>query len=198
MIDYLTHPDFVNYNPSELPSRQGGGRMRTKTYRVVEALKDVYPRTRVICNSADIEADTVLIEPLDGIIYGLSRHKGRKILYCSELGLLRLPPKVRTQLLGAVNTVTANCRFQAKLFKYIDVNIGGILCDPIPDIFRRKSNYQDAPPRIVATGNVSWQKNAPQVTEVFKALKGIVERVYIGSASLWLDSLGVVKNLFEN
>ena len=25
MIDYLTHPDFVNYNPSELPSRQGGG-----------------------------------------------------------------------------------------------------------------------------------------------------------------------------
>ena len=189
--------------------------MRTKTYRVVEALKDVYPRTRVICNSADIEADTALIaplrfalssgshgdrcEPLNGIIYGLSRHKGRKILYCSELvGLLRLPPKVRTQLLGAVNTVTANCRFQAKLFKYIDVNIGGILCDPIPDIFRRKSNYQDAPPRIVATGNVSWQKNAPQVTEVFKALKGIVERVYIGSASLWLDSLGVVKNLFEN
>ena len=118
--------------------------MRTKTYRVVEALKDVYPRTRVICNSADIEADTVLIaplrfalssgshgdrcEPLNGIIYGLSQHKGRKILYCSELGLL-----------GAVNTVTANCRFQAKLFKYIDVNVGGILCDPIPDIFRRES-----------------------------------------------------------
>ena len=177
--------------------------MGTKTYRVLEALKDVYPRTRGICNSAEIEAETVLIEPLrfalgtgafegcepmDGIIYGLSQHKGRKILYCSELGLLRMSPQVRTQVLNVVDAVTANCRFQANLFKYVGVHCDGILCDPIPDAFCRKRGAMSSSPRLLATGNISWQKNIPQVIEVFKALKGVVERVYIGSASLWNDT----------
>ena len=64
MIDYLTHPKFLNYDPSVLPSRQGGGGMFTKTFRVLEALRDVYPRTQGICDASEITADTVLIEPL--------------------------------------------------------------------------------------------------------------------------------------
>ena len=65
MIDYLSHPKFLAYNPAILPSAQGGGGgMGTKTFRAIEALKQVYPKTQTICNAADITADTVLIEPL--------------------------------------------------------------------------------------------------------------------------------------
>ena len=38
MIDYLTHPKSLNYDPAISPSSQGGGGgMSTKTYRVLEA-----------------------------------------------------------------------------------------------------------------------------------------------------------------
>ena len=63
-----------------------------------------------------------------------------------------------------------------------------ILCDPVPDVFLSRQAFRERKPRLVATGNVSWQKNAPQVTEVFKALRGVLERVYVGSASLWYDA----------
>ena len=207
MIDYLTHPKFLNYDPSILPSSQdGGGGMGTKTYRVLEALRDVYPRTRGICDASEITADTVLIEPLrftlsmrkyeenrkyesvEELIQGLRNHESRKVLYCSELTLMRMPHDLREQVLGLCNVVTANCKFQANVFKYVGVHTSHILCDPVPDVFLSRLSYRERKPRLVATGNVSWQKNAPQVTEVFKALKGAVERVYVGSASLWYDA----------
>lgn len=65
MIDYLTHPKFLNYDPSVLPSSQGGGGgMGMKTHRTLEALQQVYPKTNGIMNASDITADTVLVEPL--------------------------------------------------------------------------------------------------------------------------------------
>ena len=206
MIDYLTHPKFLNYDPSVLPSSQGGGGgMGTKTYRVLEALRDVYPRTQGICDASEITADTVLIEPLrftlptesygdkeyetvEQLIYTLRACKSKKILYCSELTLMRMPHFLREQVLGVCDCVTANCKFQANVFKYVGVHTSHILCDPVPDVFLSRLSYKERKPRLVATGNVSWQKNAPQVTEVFKGLKGAVERVYVGSASLWYDA----------
>ena len=203
MIDYLTHPKFLNYDPSVLPSSQGGGGgMGTKTSRVLEALRDVYPRTQGICDASEITADTVLIEPLrftlpmegygdreyesaEKLIHELRNHESRKILYCSELTLMRIPHSLRAQVVGACDVVTANCKFQANVFKYAGVHTNHILCDPVPDVFLSRLSYRERKPRLVATGNVSWQKNAPQVTEVFKGLKGAVERVYVGSASLW-------------
>lgn len=208
MIDYLTHPKFLNYDSSILPSSQGGGGgMGTKTYRVLEALRDVYPRTQGICDASEITADTVLIEPLrftlstepyvdreyenvEKLIHGLRNHESRKILYCSELTLMRMPHLLRQQILACCDLVTANCRFQANVFKYVGIHTNHILCDPVPDVFLSRLSYQERKPRLVATGNVSWQKNAPQVTEVFKGLKGAVERVYVGSASLWYDASG--------
>ena len=207
MLDYLTHPKFLNYDPSILPSNQGGGGgMGTKTYRVLEALQDVYPRTQGICDASEITAETVLIEPLrftlpmvgyedrdyedvETLIHGLQNHESRKILYCSELTLMRMPHDLREQVVGLSDLVTANCKFQANVFKYVNVNTSHILCDPVPDVFLSRLTYRERLPRLVATGNVSWQKNAPQVTEVFKGLKGAVERVYVGSASLWYTAL---------
>lgn len=51
MTDHLTHPKFLNYDPSILLSSQGDGRMDTKIYRVLEALRDIYPKTCGICDA---------------------------------------------------------------------------------------------------------------------------------------------------
>lgn len=207
MIDYLTHPKFTGYDESQPPSSQpkGGGGMATKTCRVLEALKQRYPKTRVITNADRITADTVLIEPLlftlptegypghdpetpEDALGKLENCSAKKILYNSELTLLRMPHSLREHILSVCDLVTINCKFQADLFKYVDVYSSHTLCDPIPDKFLPRLDYSRRKPRVVVTGNISWQKNAPQVIEVFKGLKGVIERVYIGSASLWFDT----------
>lgn len=206
MIDYLTHPKFVDYDCAQLPSAQsGGGGMGVKTSRVLEALRSVYPNTRAITDGFQIESDTVLIEPLrfslataqysakphqtaDELLEFLVNSDAKKILYCSELTLMRMPHSIREQVLACCDAVTTNCAFQANVFKYVGVRGTHKLCDPVPDVFLPRLSCRDRKPRVVATGNVSWEKNAPQVIEVFKALKGVVERVYVGSASLWHDA----------
>ena len=206
MIDYLTHPKFLPYNPAVLPSVQGGGGgMGVKTYRTIEALRDVYPRTRGICDSSDIESETVLIEPLrftlsmngfeghentETLIKGLKASNCRKILYCSELTMLRMPVDMRRNVLSFCSIVTANCQFLANLLRYIGVYTDYILCDPVPaEVFAApRGNYFSRPNRIVASGNVSWQKNAHGLAKVFEALDGVVERCYIGSKSLWFNA----------
>ena len=45
--------------------------------------------------------------------------------------------------------------------------------------------WKDRTSQLVALGNISWQKNTQQLVQLFKALKGKVERVYAGSHSLW-------------
>ena len=122
--------------------------MGTKTHRVLEALRDVYPRTQGICDAGEITADTVLIEPLrftlsmrryedqrnyesvKQLIHGLRNHESRKILYCSELTLMRMPHDLREQVVGLSDVVTANCKFQANVFKYVNVSTNHVLCDP--------------------------------------------------------------------
>lgn len=181
--------------------------MGTKTYRVLEALRDVYPKTRNVYNTSELEAETVIIEPLrftlppgnyvapgaeyespEVVIEALRKQKSVKILYCSELTLLRMSPRLRKAVLGVCDVVTHNCKFQKQTFKYVGVHSQHLLCDPVPDVFIPKSDYASRSSRVIATGNISWQKNAPQVIEIFKKLKGEIERVYIGSANLWYDA----------
>ena len=209
MIDYLTHPKVLSYDPSVLPSQQacGGGGIHVKTYTVLEALKQVYPLTRGIADSSEIEADTVFIEPMrfalpimeiDGarrdyennemLLAGLRAHKGRKVLFCTELSLFRMVPALRNELVSVCDLVTASCHFQRQLFKYVSINTDHILRDPIPPMCFGESDYKSRRTEVVATGNVAWEKNAQQVTEVFKSLKGVVKRVYVGSASFWYDA----------
>ena len=209
MIDYLTHPKFLAYDPSILPSQQpcGSGGMHVKTRWVLDALQDIYPRTRGIADSSEIEADTVLIEPIrfalpimaaesenrdyennEMLLDGLKQHKGRKVLFCTEFSMLRIAPALRAELLNTCHLVTASCEFIRQLFKYININTNHILRDPISPICFAETDYKSRRPEIIATGNISWQKNSQQLIEVFKALANVVKRVYIGSASLWYDA----------
>ena len=212
MINYLTHRKFSNFNPDILPSMQGGGGgMSCKTYRVLEALREVYPGAKIAVNGSDVFADTLLIEPLRFMIPGeegdddtetlletLKNYDGRKVLYCSEFTLLRMPPKLRNRLLGICDAVTANCRYLGRLFRYIGVNTNQILCDPVPEPLFVPDGGLKRRNRVIATGNVSWTKNTDGVIEVFKRLKGIVERVYIGSAKLWSNSNDVHAHRMED
>lgn len=198
MLDYLTCKMWHFYNPNFSPSANtSAGGMASATYRTLEALSEVYPATRVISNTKEISAGTLVIEPLiltmppaegdethDEIIKGIESYKGKKILYCSEKAMLRMAPPIRQRLVAAVDCITANCLFQRDIFKYIGVNVQHILPDPIPLHFVPHESVKKEK-KIVAMGNISHEKNTPQLIEVFKALNGQVERVYIGSCGLW-------------
>ena len=60
-----------------------------------------------------------------------------------------------------------------------------IIRDPISSIYCSPVPWKDRTSQLVALGNISWQKNTQQLVQLFKALKGKVERVYAGSHSLW-------------
>ena len=209
MINYLTHPKFVDYDESLLPSQQtGGGGMHTKTTRVLKALRVLYPRTRIIVNSSEIDAETVLIESLrfalampetaeehayesiNEVLGGLSKHRGAKIIYCSELSLARMPPDFLSQLISVSTAVTTNCKFLARVLKYYAIDTTHHLCDPIHPLFKNVIDWKSRETAILACSNISWQKNTPHLIQLFKSLNGLVKRIYIGSANLWYDTSG--------
>lgn len=213
MINYLTCRRFLGHDPKRLPSMQGGGGgMSSKTYRVLEALKEWYPDTKGIVNAHEIGADTLLIEPLrfwlppeegdqdaNALLDGLDQYKGRKVLYCSEFTLLRYPPDLRRRVVETCGAITVNCRYLGRLLRYISVYTNHILCDPVPhQVFGFGQPTADRQNRIVATGNVSWEKNVHGLIEVFKALEGKMKRVYIGSAKLWSNSGHMVSHRLED
>ena len=195
MIDYLTCPMWLKYDLTILPEKQGfGGGMPVKTQRVLEVLGRRY-FVRGISEVSEATAPLMVIEPLyfnmledheDPYqkLSELKAHPAKKLLYCSEMGLLRMDPPLRNGILSCVDAITCNCLYQAEMFKYIGVRPDSILTDPIPcHIFKPSENRTQ---RVIATGNVSWQKNVAYLVEIFSELQELgVETCYIGSASLW-------------
>lgn len=196
MIDYLTWERYLKYDLSLLPEQQGqGGGMPVKTARVLSVLGKRY-FVKGISKVTDATAPLLLIEPLRFHLYEededifellslLKSHPSKKILYCSEMALLRLEPSVLDELLSCIDIITCNCLYQANMFRYIGVKPDAILTDPIPcDVFKLSSDRHKK--RVIATGNISWQKNAEYLIEIFSELQALsVETCYIGSANLW-------------
>ena len=195
MIDYLTCPMWLKYDLTILPEKQGfGGGMPVKTQRVLEVLGRRY-FVRGISEVSEATAPLMVIEPLyfnmledheDPYqkLSELKAHPAKKLLYCSEMGLLRMDPPLRNGILSCVDAITCNCLYQAEMFKYIGVKPDSILTDPIPcHIFKPSENRKK---RVIATGNISWQKNAAYLVEIFSELQELgIQTCYIGSASLW-------------
>ena len=207
MLDYLTHPKFLNYNTNNLPSSQGGtrGSLSIKTANVITALRQIYPKTRAISDSDQITADTILIEPSRFIqptndnpdkphdspyelIQKLKEHSAKKILYCSDLSLIQMHPPLRNQLIDAVDLATVNSDFQRSSFKYINFFCKHTLCNPAAPVFTPSKPFSDRENILVATGNISWRRNIRQVIEAFRILKNQVRTSFIGSAFLWNEN----------
>ena len=197
-IDYLTHPNFHNFNPFLLPSQQGGGGgIHVKTWFVSEALSRTHG-VRLITNTSEIENNVVLIEPLrfrlgvpeyeedvPALLKGLTETKAKKILFCTEKTILTFSPSLRNSLLSCVDVVTASCEYQKALMKYIGITPKCIVRDPISDIYLSPIAFDHKETQLVASGQISWYKNTIQCIEVFKRLAGVIKRVYIGSKGLW-------------
>ena len=201
MIDYLTVQRFLDFNPMLPPASQGGGGgMSVKTYRVLEALRNIYPKSTGVSRVSQITADTVLVEPLwftmqEGArLQELIETDAKKVLYCSEFTMLRLNPVTRSSIIEMVDSIIVNCDFQAKLFRAFGIPVSGLLCDPVPDRFH--PSPERSTNQVVACGHVSWIKNTEQVIKVFGKLEGKAERVYVGSASLW-STAGPVEDMLQ-
>ena len=192
MISYLTFEDYAVYNQYLSPSQnRNAGGMQSKVYRVREALDLGFPGSKVVSEVEDINANVVLVEPLrffmrpgDGTLEKLKALDAKKILYGSEFAPMRVPPSVRDALFEACDLITVNCKFLQNLFAYIGWKDTHLLVDPYPtDMFCLPTAERKN--RVVAGGQISWQKNTMHLIEVFKRLEGVAERVYIGSGTLW-------------
>jgi hypothetical protein len=99
-----------------------------------------------------------------------------------------MPSSLRNEVIEICDVVTCNSQFLVNAFKYIGIICNHILIEPIPALFEPSGGYSQRDAVVVAMGNVSWEKNSPQVSAVFKRLKGRVKTCYIGSASLWHEN----------
>ena len=209
MIDYLTCDHYARYDPYKSPLEQGGsGGMQSKTYRTLEALQSYFPGSRVVTEVDEIKQSVVLIEPIRftlgdfDSIEKLKWVEAKKIAFGGEFAPLRMSVSERHRFLEHVDTVTYHSRFLKDLFRYIGIRAMYPLTEVVSPIFEPGDNPGNRERRIVAMGNISWEKNSARVIEVFKQLKGDCERVYIGSGSLWGED--VSKNraledaLFDN
>lgn len=212
MVAYLTCKQWHNYNLYVRPESQAvGGGMAVKTQRILEALRLRY-YTQITDEVEAIDAPVVIVEPLYFTLYNDDEEEPDKhwerlrqlgelaalgtklILVCSEFEVMRWQPEFREGVLRTFDRITCNCQYQASMFGYFKVNPDAILCDPIPtDLFQTPIKEQETA-TVLATGNVSWQKNARAVIDTFRKLqkKGI-QTAYIGSAHLW----GKTKDTFN-
>ena len=138
MIDYLTYSKWLKYDLTILPEKQGfGGGMPVKTQRVLDVLGRRY-FVRGISQVSEATAPLMVIEPLRfsmlepnedpfEILSELQAHPAKKLLYCSEMALLRMDPQLRNGILSCVDAISSNCLYQAEMFKYISIKPDAIL-----------------------------------------------------------------------
>ena len=110
-------------------------------------------------------------------------HPNRKyLLWCAEITLLRLLPRVRQELIELVDGIAVNDPYIENIFRAINVTPTGYLCDCIdPNIFHPAEKDMT----VTAVGGLKHIKNIDWIIEVYKRLEGKMKRTYLGSASLW-------------
>ena len=195
---YLTLDRYSKYDPiAPISLSNPGGGMGPKTLSAIDVWRGFYD----VQASEDINvgADILVVEPLWFLLRGdgnnlvepdvedaidqYKSHPARiKILYTSELALLKLGRGHLGQIVDASTVVTTNCEFQRKLFDMYD-----ILTMPLCDVTDGSYFDSDSLKRlsVMGMGRISHEKNSQKVVEIFKRLEGKIERVYFGSASLW-------------
>ena len=196
---YLTLDRYSQYQPDKpVTEKNPGGGMGTKTLSAIDAWRRFYHVTvgEQLCGGAEI----LVVEPLwfrirggvgdlkkpdiDIAIEEYKNYSARiKVLYTSELALLKLDRHHREAIVDASTVVTTNCQFQENLFKAFNIPTM-----PLCDVTNPKDYYRPTTEKrlaIAAMGRISGDKNSQKVVEIFKALENKIERVYIGGASLW-------------
>lgn len=197
MIDYLIPEFFLNFDAyKKQGTRNPGGGMRTKIRSVQKASThfQLYNRTHV----SKLKSPWVLVEPMffrlglpgqpqgddrDRTVDALANYPGKKILYCSEMELLRWSGKFRDKVIDACDVVAYNCEYQRRIFEALGIKDMQLLTDPIDGEL-----FQPGPKKlqVISSGWISSAKNSEFIRDLYTALKPKnIETVYVGGNTLW-------------
>ena len=189
MIDYLVPEFLVNFDPaSNQGIRNPAGGMRTKIKSVERAstLYQLYLRTSV----ADLRSSFVLVEPIffqgkqDEDVKLLSEYDGYKILYCSEMEVLRWPGEFRQRVIDACNLVTYCSDYHRRLLEAVDIKDMQLQTDPIDGTLFRPAPEKKM--QVITAGWISSAKNSEFVRDLYTELQDYdIETVYVGGSTLW-------------
>ena len=195
-MQLLIPPHMAGYDLTRAPGPQNhGGGVGVKYARMQQALSTLYPAER-ISSLEDVTADTVIVDWLWFGYQGFHTRadaidafiqKGiRNVMLCgSETNVLCWQPQLLTKLLKSVRWVTHNCEYQRQMYRSAGIYDSHYLCDPVPE---RLFYPAQKAARLIASGQVSWQKRSEAVSQLFMLLKGSgIETCYLGSATLWGD-----------
>ena len=201
MIDLMFPLYLTAYNPNEKAGvNNSGGGMATKLLSVMNILSQRYV-VNVVERFEDVTSEVLIVEPLTPRMLNLDMKEwldslrtvtAKKVLYCSEMEVVRWSPSTLASILESVDVVTANTTYQKQIIWAL--SRGACyplrLCDPIDDSLFRPGH--DKKVRVFSAGRVSKDKNSDFLVKVFREVKsllgGDVETGYYGSATLWGDA----------
>ena len=202
-LHYATLDRYSLYDPVEpVSSKNPGGGMGAKTLNAVNTWKRFYD----VLASEDLDSDAsiLVVEPLwfrlrsrsgaladelvtpniQDAIEAYKQHPAKiKVLYTSELALLKIPRSERDEIVSLSSVVTTNCRFQKMLYEMYNITTMP-LCDVTDPLAYHHPNTKKRL-AVMSMGRISATKNSLKTAAIFEALAGKIERVYFGGASLW-------------
>lgn len=191
-LDFLLPERFADYDLAKPPgfNNRGGG-VGTKYARVEEAGGDDY-ECRRIHDLDQIESDIVFADwlwfcvgeeiQLKEQVKSFAALDKMKVLYGSELSVLRWPRQTLERLLDSVHVVTHNTDYQKSLYRIVGIYNSLFLCDPIPSRFRPDQKAR----RLVCMGQIEESKRSAAVLDIFQRLSETeIECIYLGGPTLW-------------
>ena len=198
MIDYLVPKFFLGFDESSSVSMsKPSGGMRTKIRSVYKSNASI----RLCGSIEEIENEIVLIEPLffreggrwnpegvtkESLVADLLKIDTIKILYCTELEVLRWSGRFLQSVVGMADVITYNCEYQKNLFNMVDLKDLSYLIDPIDtDLFAPSPDPKK--PQVIAAGWISTAKNSEFIKDLYTELSGnpFLNTVYVGGPDLW-------------
>ena len=198
MIDLMFPLYLTAYNPYEKAGvNNPGGGMSTKLLSVMNVLSQRY-LVNVVESFDAVSSGILVIEPLtprmlnldiDVWLQELRAVNAKKVLYCSEMEVVRWSPNTLLEVLDCVDVVTANTAYQKQIIWALSKGecYPLRLCDPIDDTLFRPGQVKA--PRVFSAGRVSKDKNSDFLATAFSEIKSLmgegVETAYYGSATLW-------------
>ncbi len=200
VIDILTLQQFTHLDIQAPRGHQNsGGGMACLMNAAKAALSNQY-RVNICVDFSGLKSDIVII---DAVLFAKLDETGsfqpeklfkllqndknehperRYLLWCAEMTMIRLPSRIREQIIELVDTIAVTDPYIWNLFRAIGITPMGYLCDCIdPDLFRLGEKEMI----VTAVGALKHIKNVDWIIEVYKLLEGKTKRIYFGSAALW-------------
>ena len=200
VIDILTLQQFRQLDiQAPRGHHNSGGGMACLMNAAKAALSNQY-RVNICVDFSELKSDIVIIDAVlfakldeTGVfqpekLFELLQNdknehpKRRYLLWCAEMTLIRLPPRIREQIIGSVDSIAVTDPYIWNLFRAIGITPMGYLCDCIDPVLFRPGEKEMI---VTAVGALKHIKNVDWIIEVYKLLEGKIKRTYFGSAALW-------------